>query len=50
VVDMHTDGHRAAFNAAFHDLGYDCVQWAPPVYNDLLATGESLRWLREDSR
>ncbi|GLC38203.1 hypothetical protein PLESTB_001088200 [Pleodorina starrii] len=46
VMDIHLDGHRVAFNAAFHSIGMDCVQWSPPVYNDLLGcsdgTGEGL--------
>ncbi|EFJ52558.1 hypothetical protein VOLCADRAFT_86777 [Volvox carteri f. nagariensis] len=45
-MDIHIDGHRVAFNNAFHSIGMDCVQWAPAVYNDLLGcsdgTGEGL--------
>ncbi len=33
---MHMDGHRVAFNKAFQDLGYECIQVSdtgdpPPV-------------------
>ena len=38
VLDIH-DLHRQAFNAAFHNMGYDCIQWAPHVYHDLLRAG-----------
>lgn len=40
VVDLHMDGHRVAFNKAFQELGYDCVQWGPAVYHDLLRSGD----------
>ncbi|GLI60984.1 hypothetical protein VaNZ11_003241 [Volvox africanus] len=46
IMDIHIDGHRVAFNKAFHSIGMDCVQWGPAVYNDLLGcsdgTGEGL--------
>ncbi|KAG2497431.1 hypothetical protein HYH03_004586 [Edaphochlamys debaryana] len=46
LVDIHLEGHRAAFNAAFQSIGMDCVSWSGPVYNDLLGasdgTGEGL--------
>ncbi|GIL94884.1 hypothetical protein Vretimale_970 [Volvox reticuliferus] len=45
-MDVHIDGHRVAFNNAFHSIGMDCVQWGPAIYNDLLGcsdgTGEGL--------
>eukprot|EP00198_Chlamydomonas_reinhardtii_P006175 XP_001695511.1 predicted protein [Chlamydomonas reinhardtii] len=45
-MDIALDGHRVAFNRAFHSIGMDCVSWTPPVYNDLLGisdgTGEGL--------
>jgi hypothetical protein len=25
LCDLHQDGHRQAFNKAFHSLGYDCA-------------------------
>lgn len=41
LVDVHTDGHRVAFNRAFEELGYTCAQWTPSVYFDLLRLGDS---------
>ncbi|KAG2430079.1 hypothetical protein HXX76_010178 [Chlamydomonas incerta] len=45
-MDISLDGHRVAFNRAFHSIGMDCVSWTPPIYNDLLGisdgTGEGL--------
>jgi hypothetical protein len=29
LVDVHTDGHRVAFNAAFKERDHGCVQWTP---------------------
>eukprot|EP00878_Enallax_costatus_P006445 GHUV01006757.1.p1 GENE.GHUV01006757.1~~GHUV01006757.1.p1 ORF type:complete len:352 (+),score=73.34 GHUV01006757.1:1317-2372(+) len=40
VADLHMDGHRVAFNRAFHDLGFDCANWTPAIYHDLLAKGD----------
>ncbi|KAL6748685.1 hypothetical protein V8C86DRAFT_1123586 [Haematococcus lacustris] len=40
VIDMHNDGHRTAFNTAFSKMGYDCINWTPGIYNDLLAGGD----------
>lgn len=40
LVDTHTDGHRVAFNRAFIELGYECAQWSPAVYWDLLQRGD----------
>ncbi|KAG1654905.1 hypothetical protein FOA52_003147 [Chlamydomonas sp. UWO 241] len=40
VMDLHMDGHRVAFNKAFNDLGYECAQFTPPIYNDLLQSGD----------
>lgn len=41
-----TPSPAQAFNAAFHSIGMDCVQWSAQVYNDLLGfsdgTGEGL--------
>ena len=36
AVDMTMDGHRPAFNKAFCEFGFDCANWTPHVYNDLL--------------
>jgi beta-phosphoglucomutase-like phosphatase (HAD superfamily) len=35
IIDTERDGHRVAFNRAFHDLGFD-VQWDPETYYRLL--------------
>ncbi|KAF5832590.1 hypothetical protein DUNSADRAFT_11462 [Dunaliella salina] len=40
VVDLHSDGHRVAFNKAFESLGFECVNWPVHVYNDLLGRGD----------
>jgi hypothetical protein len=40
VVDIHMDGHRQAFNKAFENLGWECVQWPVHIYHDLLTTGD----------
>ncbi|WIA15531.1 hypothetical protein OEZ85_002165 [Tetradesmus obliquus] len=34
------DGHRVAFNRAFHELGYDCASWTPAIYHDLMSKGD----------
>jgi hypothetical protein len=39
-VDLHMDGHRVAFNKAFCDFGFDCANFTPHVYNDLLICSE----------
>ncbi|KAK9820334.1 hypothetical protein WJX72_009120 [[Myrmecia] bisecta] len=40
VVDIHADAHRPAFNEAFEKMGFDCTNWSPSVYHDLLASGD----------
>jgi hypothetical protein len=39
-MDIHNDGHRKAFNAAFEEVGHTCVNWVPSVYADLLRFGD----------
>ncbi|GAX78053.1 hypothetical protein CEUSTIGMA_g5495.t1 [Chlamydomonas eustigma] len=34
------DGHRVAFNRSLTKMGYECTQFPPPVYNDLLHSGD----------
>ncbi|GFR47046.1 hypothetical protein Agub_g8731 [Astrephomene gubernaculifera] len=40
LMDVHLDGHREAFNAAFQSIGMDCVNWSPVVYHDLLGCSD----------
>jgi len=40
LVDLHTHGHRKAFNLAFDEMGYSCSQWSPHIYYDLLRFGD----------
>ena len=40
MVDLHNDGHRVAFNKSLASLGYECAQFSPPIYNDLLQGGD----------
>lgn len=40
LTDLHMDGHRVAFNRAFHELGMDCANWTPAIYHDLLSKGD----------
>lgn len=40
LMDVHNDGHRVAFNKAFDDIGYSCVNWQPSIYSDLLRHGD----------
>ena len=37
---MHMDGHRVAFNKSLARMGYECAQFTPPIYNDLLQGGD----------
>ena len=39
AVDV-TDWTRRAFNAAFAELGLDCVRWTPTLFADLVRTGD----------
>lgn len=40
LLDAHNSGHRVAFNQAFIDIGYNCVDWTPKIYNDLIRLGD----------
>ncbi|KAF8057897.1 hypothetical protein HT031_005843 [Scenedesmus sp. PABB004] len=40
LLDVHMEGHRVAFNRAFHELGYDCASFSAAVYHDLLGKGD----------
>lgn len=40
VTDLHMDGHRVAFNKSLARMGYECAQFTPPIYNDLLQGGD----------
>jgi HAD superfamily hydrolase (TIGR01509 family) len=39
IVDTERDGHRIAFNRAFHQMGLTGVEWGVELYGELLTTG-----------
>lgn len=39
AVDV-ADWTRRSFNAAFAELGFDCVRWTPALFADLVRTGD----------
>ncbi|KAG7671940.1 hypothetical protein Ndes2526B_g07123 [Nannochloris sp. 'desiccata'] len=41
LLDVHTEGHRVAFNKAFEELGYGCAQWSTSIYFDILRMGDA---------
>jgi hypothetical protein len=41
LLDVHTEGHRVAFNRAFEELGYGCAQWSTSIYFDILRLGDA---------